>query len=36
MQFFPWQPGDLQVQETPHYIEQQLEHHRTQTFKEEY
>jgi len=25
-----------QVQETVHYIEQQLEHHRTRTFQEEY
>ena len=26
----------LAVQETVHYIEQQLEHHRTRTFQEEY
>ena len=28
--------GISQVQETVHYIEQQLEHHRTRTFQEEY
>ena len=40
---FPWQQGYgafsvgiSQVQETVHYIEQQLEHHRTRTFQEEY
>jgi putative transposase len=40
---FAWQQGDgafsagiSQVQETVHYIEQQLEHHRTRTFQEEY
>src|SRR5271165_1848129 len=27
---------NIQVQETVHYIEQQLEHHRTRTFQEEY
>ena len=30
------QPGISQVQETLHYIERQLEHHRTRTFQEEY
>jgi Transposase IS200 like len=40
---FAWQQGYgafsvgiSQVQETVHYIEQQLEHHRTRTFQEEY
>src|SRR5271165_3640907 len=40
---FAWQQGYgafsvgiSQVQETLHYIEQQLEHHRTRTFQEEY
>jgi putative transposase len=40
---FGWQQGYgafsvgiSQVPETVHYIEQQLEHHRTRTFKEEY
>ena len=40
---FAWQQGDgafsvsiSQVQETVHYIEQQVEHHRTRTFQEEY
>jgi putative transposase len=40
---FGWQQGYgafsvgiSQVTETVHYIEQQLEHHRTRTFKEEY
>jgi putative transposase len=40
---FAWQKGYgafsvgiSQVQETIHYIEQQLEHHRTRTFQEEY
>jgi len=40
---FAWQQGYgafsvsiSQVEETVHYIEQQLEHHRTQTFQEEY
>ena len=40
---FGWQQGYgafsvgiTQVPETVHYIEQQLEHHRTRTFKEEY
>jgi putative transposase len=28
--------GISQVQETVHYIEQQLEHHRTRTFQEEF
>ena len=36
IQFFTWQPGFSNVQETLHYIEQQLEHHRTRTFQEEY
>jgi putative transposase len=40
---FAWQQGYgafsvsiSQVQETVHYIEQQVEHHRTRTFQEEY
>src|ERR1700676_699379 len=40
---FAWQQGYgafsvgvSQVQKTVHYIEQQLEHHRTRTFQEEY
>ena len=40
---FAWQQGYgafsvgiSQVQETVHYIEQQLEHHRRRTFQEEY
>jgi hypothetical protein len=40
---FAWQQGYgafsvgiSQVEETVHYIEQQLEHHRTRTFQEEY
>ena len=40
---FAWQQGYgafsvsiSQVQETVHYIEQQIEHHRTRTFQEEY
>jgi putative transposase len=43
LQNFAWQQGYgafsigiSQVEETIHYIEQQLEHHRTRTFKEEY
>jgi len=36
IQFFPYLPGISQVQETLHYIGQQLEHHRTRTFQEEY
>jgi hypothetical protein len=35
IQFFPWQPGISQVQETLHYIQQLLEHHRTRTFEED-
>ena len=41
--FLPWQQGYgafsvgiSHVQETVDYIEQQLEHHRTRTFQEEY
>ena len=40
---FAWQQGYgafsvgiSQIQETVHYIEQQVEHHRTRTFQEEY
>jgi putative transposase len=40
---FAWQQGYgafsvgiSQLQETVHYIEQQVEHHRTRTFQEEY
>jgi hypothetical protein len=40
---FAWQQGYgafsigiSQIPETVHYIEQQFEHHRTRTFKEEY
>ncbi len=43
LQNFAWQQGYgafsigiSQVEETIHYIEKQLEHHRTRTFKEEY
>ena len=43
LQDFAWQQGYgafsvgvSQIQETVHYIEQQLEHHRTRTFQEEY
>ena len=35
----PWRifsVGISQVQETVYYLEQQLEHHRTRTFQEEY
>jgi hypothetical protein len=31
-----WYLAGSGVQETVHYIEQQLEHHRTRTFQEEY
>jgi hypothetical protein len=34
MKFFSWQRGISQVRSI--YIEQQLEHHRTRTFQEEY
>ena len=36
IKLFSWQLGVLQVQETLHYIEQQVEHHWTRTFQEEY